>query len=284
MLLQKALRMGKRTRFFRQYTSQNAIAKFTKATAGFGITYLLDHVYKSVYMRALDLLPQQTREGGIRMLEFGCGAGMHLLHLVSVLSRKGINVASAIGTDFSPVLIEAALEEAKNDLAAEDRRKVQFCVARNEALIDNLSSALGKERTELETSFHFILGVNTIRYCHAVNRDLDCARNIFSLLVPGGVCVVIDMNNRFPFFRTDLKNRFRRQKEKQCYVPSLDEYAAPFLNAGFEVLRKEHFCWVPHSSGALLCCFLIGMSPLLNLVAKSRALRSLLVSRKARQH
>jgi hypothetical protein len=94
-------------RFFRQYTSQNAIAKFTKATAGFGITYVLDHDYKSVYIRALDLLPQQTREGGIRMLEFGCGAGMHLLHLVSVLSRKGINVASAIGTDFSPALIAA---------------------------------------------------------------------------------------------------------------------------------------------------------------------------------
>jgi hypothetical protein len=52
-------------RFFRQYTSQDAIAKFAKATAGFGITYLLDHDYKSVYVGALDLLPQQTREGGI---------------------------------------------------------------------------------------------------------------------------------------------------------------------------------------------------------------------------
>ena len=79
-------------RRFSQYTSHDAIGKFTKATAGFGISYLLHHDYKSVYMRALDLLPQQTRERGIRILEFGCGAGMHLLHLISMLSRKGINV------------------------------------------------------------------------------------------------------------------------------------------------------------------------------------------------
>jgi SAM-dependent methyltransferase len=268
--------------FFHQYTSEDAIAKFTKATAGFGISYLLDHDYKSVYMRALDLLPQQTRERGIRMLEFGCGGGMNLTHIISVLSREGINVDSAIGTDFSPVLIEAAAQEAKNYLPAETRCKVQFCVTSNETLIDNLSSALGKGRTELENSFDFILGVNTIRYCHAAKRELDCAQNIFSLLVPGGVCVVIDMNNRFPFFRSDLKNRFRRKEEKQCYVPSLEEYAAPFLDTGFEVLRREHFCWVPHSSGATLCRLLSGMSPLLNVVAKSRAMRALVVSRKPR--
>ncbi len=268
--------------FFRQYTSQEAVAKFTKATAGFGISYLLDNDYQSVYLRALDLLPQQTRERGIRMLEFGCGAGMNLIHMISLLRREGISLDSAIGTDFSPVLIEAAVQEARNYLRLEDWSKLQFSVAKNETLIENLSSALGKERTELENSFHFSLGVNTLRYCYAVNRELDCARNIFRLLVPGGVCVVIDMNKRFPFFRSDLKNRFRRQKEKQCYVPSLEEYAAPFFYAGFEVLRKEHFCWVPHSSGKALCRLLSGISPLLNVVAKSRAMRSLVVCRKPR--
>ena len=78
-----------------------------------------------------------------------------------------------------------------------------------------------------------------------------CQRH-FHLLVPGGVCVVIDMNNRFPLFRSDLKNRLRRKKEKQCYVPSLEEYTAPFVEAGFEVLRSEHFCWVPHSAGPFM--------------------------------
>jgi SAM-dependent methyltransferase len=266
--------------FFRQYTSQDAIMKFTKATAGFGISYLLDHDYKSVYMSALDLLPQQTRDRGISMLEFGCGGGMNLIHLISTLSRGGININNAIGTDFSPVLIEAAVQEAKNYLPAENWHKVQFCVAKNEALIDNLSSALSKEKTELENSFHFILGVNTIRYCHAANGEQDCARNIFSLLVPGGICVVIDMNNRFPFFRSDLRNRLRWKKQEQCYVPSLEEYAAPFVKAGFEVLRREHFCWVPHSAGRFLAGLLRTLSPILDAVARSRAMRSLVVARK----
>jgi SAM-dependent methyltransferase len=266
--------------FFRQYTSQEAVAKFTKATAGFGISYLLDHDYQSVYLRALDLLPQQTRERGIRILEFGCGAGMNLIYLISLLGREGISLDSAIGTDFSPVLIETAVQEAKNYLRTEDRRKLRFCVSKNETLIEDLSSALGKERTELENSFHFILGVNTMRYCHDVNRELDCARNIFDLLMPGGTCVVIDMNNRFPFFRSDLKNRFRGHKEKQCYVPSLEEYATPFLDTGFEVLRKEHFCWVPHSAGRFMAGLLRTLSPILDVLARSRAMRSLVVAKK----
>jgi SAM-dependent methyltransferase len=266
--------------FFRQYTSQKAVVKFTKATAGFGISYLLDHDYQSVYLRALDLLPQQTRERGIRVLEFGCGAGMNLIHMISLLRREGISLDSAIGTDFSPVLIEAAVQEAKNYLRTEDWRKLRFCVSKNETLIEDLPSALGKERTELENSFHFILGVNTMRYCHDVNRELDCARNIFDLLMPGGMCVVIDMNNRFPFFRSDLKNRFRRHKEKQCYLPSLEEYAAPFLDTGFEVMRKEHFCWVPHSAGRFMAGLLRTLSPILDALARSRAMRSLIVAKK----
>jgi SAM-dependent methyltransferase len=257
--------------FFREYTSQD-----------WGISYLLDHDYKALYLEALRSLPDAVRQKGIRILEFGCGAGMNLLHLVSVLSGEGINVESAIGTDFSPVLIEAAKHEAKNYLRAEDRRKVQFCVASNETLIDNLSSALGKDRTELESSFHFILGVNTIRFCHRAGKQVDCVQGIFDLLVSGGMCVVIDMNNRFPLFRSALKNRLRGQKqnEEESYLPTLEEYTEPFANAGFEVLRKEHFCWVPHSSGAFLCWLLSRMSPLLNVVARSRAMRSLVVSRK----
>src|SRR5947208_15765554 len=100
--------------FFREYTSQDAILKYTKATAGFGISYLLDHDYRKVYLEALDRLPQVVRQQGIRLLEFGCGGGMNLLHLISVLGQEGIRVESAIGADFSPVLIEAARREAKS--------------------------------------------------------------------------------------------------------------------------------------------------------------------------
>ena len=37
-----------RDAFFREYTSHEAIVKYTRATAGFGISYLLDHDYKAV--------------------------------------------------------------------------------------------------------------------------------------------------------------------------------------------------------------------------------------------
>lgn len=266
--------------FFRQYSSEDEISKYTKATAGLGINYLLDHDYKAVYLKALALLPQQTKERGIRMLEFGCGGGMNLLHLISVLAREGIKIESAIGTDFAPAMIETARREAKDYLRERDLHSLEFHVAKNESLISDLSASAGTEKSKLEKSFDFIFGVNTIRYCHAAKKEIDCAQDLFDLLVPGGVCVVIDMNNRFPFFRSDLKNRFRRNKEKQCYVPSLEEYTAPFVKVGFEVLRSEHFCWVPHSAGGLKCLIFRGLSPLLDAVAKSRAMRSLVVSRK----
>jgi SAM-dependent methyltransferase len=266
--------------FFRQYTSHVEILKYTKATAGFGINYLLEHDYKTVYLNALNFLPRKTREHGIRILEFGCGGGMNLLQLISVLNRERIRVAKALGTDFSPAMIETARREAKNYLQEQDPQNLEFHVAKNESLISDLSVFTTPEESTLKNSFHFVVGVNTIRYCHHANRQRDCVRNIFNLLVPGGVCVVIDMNNRFPFFRSDLKNRFRWQKEKQCYVPSLEEYTQPFVEEGFEVLRSEHFCWVPHSAGGFMTRLLSWMSPMLNKVARSRAVRSLVVSRK----
>ena len=38
--------------FFREYTSGAAIAKYSRATAGCGINYLLDHDYKEIYLKA----------------------------------------------------------------------------------------------------------------------------------------------------------------------------------------------------------------------------------------
>jgi SAM-dependent methyltransferase len=266
--------------FFKEYTSADAISKYTRETAGYGISYLLDHDYKAVYLRALDLLPADIRKRGIRILEFGCGGGMNLLHLVSVLSRQGIQVEQAVGTDFSPVLIEAAQHEAKNFFGRDELQRVGFYLAKNENLLADLSVALNKERSQLRGAFDFIFGVNTIRYCHDSDKELDCVRDIFNLLVPGGVCVIIDMNNRFPLFRSDLKNRLRRVKEDECYVASLEEYAEPFVKAGFELERKEHFCWVPHSAGKSLCGIARLLSPVLNMVIPSRAMRALVVARK----
>jgi SAM-dependent methyltransferase len=263
-----------------QYSAANEISKYTRVTAGSGINYLLDHDYKEVYLQALSFLPRQTYQGGIRTLEFGCGGGMNLLRLISTLSSKGIRIAEAIGTDFSPAMVETAKREAGDFLRGQDLRSPEFYVAKNESLISDLAVSAAIENSTLLNSFHFILGVNTIRYCHDAKKERDCVKDIFNLLVPGGICVVIDMNNRFPLFRSDLRNRLRRKKEKQCYVPSLEEYAAPFVKEGFELLRQEHFCWVPHSAGPVMSGVLRSLSPILNTVARSRAMRSLVIARK----
>jgi len=205
---------------------------------------------------------------------------MNLLHLLSLLNQNSIRIESAIGTDFSPVLIEAAKREANSNLRQDDRRRVEFYVAKHETLIDELCLATGIATSKLKNSFHYIVGVNTVRYCHHAKTELDCAQNIADLLIPGGVCVVIDMNNRFPFFMSEVKNRFRVHKREECYIPSLEEYTTPFRQVGLEVQRSEHFCWIPHSSGQFACSFLRGLSPILDVIAKSRAMRSLVVVKK----
>ena len=50
--------------FFREYTSPAAVAKYSRATAGCGINYLLDHDYKEVYLKALHLLPFSILDNG----------------------------------------------------------------------------------------------------------------------------------------------------------------------------------------------------------------------------
>jgi len=126
-------------------------------------------------------------------------------------------------------------------------------------------------------SFDLLLGVNTIRYSHRLSNQMGCARGIFNLLARGGVCIIIDMNNKFPAFRS----RFRdAQSPEATYLPTLDAYAAPFVSVGFEILRKESFCWIPHSAGSGLTTFMRMLAPILNTVSRSRAMRSLVIARK----
>src|SRR5262249_16118534 len=148
--------------------------------------------------------------------------GMNLVHLMSVFGREGIRVEKAVGTDFSPVLIEAAKREAGKYLRDDAKRNLEFYEVSNESLVADILAHAGVEKAKVKNAFHFILGVNTIRYCHDADKEQDCARDLFDLLVPGGMCVVIDMNDRYPCFRSDLKNRFSGQKEEECYVPSLE--------------------------------------------------------------
>jgi hypothetical protein len=90
------------------------------------------------------------------------------------------------------------------------------------------------------------------------------------------------MNDRFPAFRSALKNKLRgkNKQEQECYLPSLEEYTTPFQQTGFDVLRSEHFCWIPHSAGRRMTRLLHSLSPILSTVAGSRAMRSLVVVQK----
>src|ERR1022692_418796 len=265
-------------KFLQEYGSGDAVRTYTTGTAGFGISYLLRNDYARVYLSAVDSYLQTSPPRPLRLLEFGCGGGMNIISLVSLLEKNGVPVECAYGTDFSPRLVRSATQEAKAALTPTLAKKLSFHVARNERLTNDLATSSGKPIEDLTGFFDLIVGVNTFRYCHRLGKGQDCAADIYRLLRPGGICINIDMNNRFPAFRSKLKGSVEDPTE--CYVPTLEEYASPFKTAGFEIIKKENFCWIPHSAGRALtlCCRLL--SPLLNLVVPSRAMRSLVVARK----
>jgi SAM-dependent methyltransferase len=266
--------------FLREYSAEEAIRKYTKETAGEGISYLLENDYGKIYLDALEnSIPRSALRDGVRLLEFGCGGGMNLVHLVSTMERKGIALRYAYGTDFSEKLIEAANQEAKTYLSPKQHENVRFCVARNETLADDLAEGIGAPKSALLGSFHLILGVNTFRYCQRLKADVECAAGILDLLVEGGVCIMIDMNKGFPLFRSRFRDRLTKEEEAY-YLPSLEEYARPFSSVGFEILRKENFCWIPHSAGPRLTRILKALSPALSSVVPNHAMRSLVISRK----
>jgi SAM-dependent methyltransferase len=269
-----------RQNFLKEYNAEENIRRYMKRTAGYGISYLLEHDYGRIYLEVIEkYIPKARTEKGLRLLEFGCGAGMNLLHLVSVLERRGTAVDFACGTDFSEALIESAKVEAKEALKPELSDKVRFCVAKNESLIADMTGGLGTSRESLVGSFDLIFGVNTIRYCHRLKNEKDCVEDILELLTDGGVCIVIDMNDKFPAFRGRPPARVREGNDSY-YLPSLDEYARPFESAGFEILRKDNFCWIPHSAGQSLTAVMRFMTPLLNGIGRRRAMRSLVISRR----
>ena len=265
-------------KFLEEYGSEDAVRKYSTKTAGFGINYLLRNDYARVYLSAIDSYLQDLPARPLRLLEFGCGAGMNIISLVSLLEEKGIPVECAYGTDFSASLVQTARHEARAFLPQGIARKLSFHVARNERLAEDLGAACGQTAEALVGFFDLIVGVNTFRYCHRLRKEQDCAADIYRLLRPGGVCINIDMNNRFPAFRSHLRGSVEDSAE--CYLPSLEEYATPFKTAGFEIMRKENFCWIPHSAGRALTLSCRLLSPLLSLVAPSRAMRSLVVARK----
>ena len=265
-------------KFLEEYGSEDAVRKYSTGTAGFGIDYLLRNDYAKEYLNAVDSYLKISPPRPLRLLEFGCGAGMNIITMVSLLERRRIPVECAYGTDFSERLVQSAAQEASSSLPPDLRKKLNFYVARNEKLVEDLAAARGKPAENLIGFFDLIIGVNTFRYCHRLGKENDCAADIYRMLQPGGVCVNIDMNDRFPAFRSHLKGS--TEDPAECYLPSLEEYAAPFKAAGFEIVKKGNFCWIPHSAGRALTLACRFASPILNLVVPSRAMRSLVIARK----
>ena len=266
-------------KFVDEYDSDSGVRKYTSGTAGYGIGYLLTHDYARLYLEVVDSYLKTSPPKPLRVLEFGCGGGMNIIHLLTLLDRHGIPVDRAFGTDFLPRMVSAAEQQAKGFLPPKLAGILSFHTARNENLAQDLAQTIGSPVESLSGSFDLIIGVNTFRYCYRLKKDVDCARDIHRLLRPGGISVVFDMNTRFPAFRSRLNGSDQRDPVA-TYVPTLEEYAAPFKTAGFEVLREENFCWIPHSAGRALTTFCRTVGPFLNLVARSRAMRSLVIARR----
>jgi cyclopropane fatty-acyl-phospholipid synthase-like methyltransferase len=267
--------------FLEEYSSEDSLRKYSKETAGDGISYLLDHDYGEIYFSAIEnQIPKSRLQKGVRLWEFGCGAGMNLLHLVSTLERRGVRVEHAIGTDFSEALIGAAKQQAQTYLTPAQNQKVRFCVASHENLIEEVTKGLAVRKEDLLGSFDVMLGVNTIRYCHRLMKENEVAAAITSLLADRGVCIVIDMNDKFPAFRSRFRDRLAKEA-RAYYLPSLEEYARPFSSAGLQILKRENFCWIPHSAGSGLTAVMRALTPALNAVAPSRAMRSLVIAQKS---
>src|SRR6516225_4936507 len=205
--------------FLKEYNAEENVRRYVKKTAGHGISYLLEHDYGDIYLEVINtIIPKARSAKGLRLLEFGCGAGMNLLHLVSVLDRRGMAVDSAYGTDFSEALVESAKVEAKGTLKPQLLEKVRFCVSRNDDLIGDMTRELGNSRESLVGSFDLIFGVNTVRYCHRLKNEKECAEGIHELLTDGGVCIVIDMNDKFPAFRSSFRARTTKGNDSY-YLP-----------------------------------------------------------------
>src|ERR1700761_6184603 len=78
--------------FLDEYVSENAVRKYTTETAGYGITYLLRHQYAQIYMKAVVSYLRTSAARPLRLLEFGCGGGMNITRLVSLLEENRVPV------------------------------------------------------------------------------------------------------------------------------------------------------------------------------------------------
>ena len=204
---------------------------------------------------------------------------MNLISMVGLVQSVNVTLDKAYGTDFSAPMVDAARKEAAQHLPPALNRRIEYVVARNETLAADLANGVGAPRDALNGSLDLVVGVNTIRYCHRLKHENACARDIFTLLRPGGYSIMIDMNRNFPFFRSKARDLVTRPRE-EYYLPSLAEYTRPFEEEGFEIVESRNFCWIPHSAGPGLLALSRTLSPILDRCCSRFAMRSLVIGQK----
>ncbi len=209
---------------------------------------------------------------------------MALHYFVEALGEAAIEVDLAVGTDFVPAMVAAAAGDLDTFGSEWAKERMRFLVASNETLAEQIAAGLKVPVETLAGSFHVAIGVNTFRYAVRHGTSAAAVDQLNLLLARGGRAVVIDMNDRFPY---GLKPKRREPGERglplrfgNAPLPSLSEYAQPFRDAGFEVLRDEHFCWIPHSARGARYRLARAASPLLDRLVPDRAMRSLVVAAK----
>jgi hypothetical protein len=276
------------------YDRAETIAKYRPRSAGQGIEYLLPHVYLPLYLREIERIQQQLPPpGGLGIVEFGAGAAMNSLALLEELHAREIPVREAYATDFSPDMVEAAKEDARQ-LPEEVVAPFDSFVATNESLLEGLARGLGEPADRLHARFHLVFGVNTFRFSWRSSQ----AQQVFDMLVPGGAVVMIDMNNRHPYLLGPLVARVRGRApvhgrksgllrdlraiyaHERTVLPTLAQYTEPWRAAGFTVVESTTFSWMPHSARGLRFAAMRTMSPILDAVAGGFAMRALVIARK----
>jgi SAM-dependent methyltransferase len=240
--------------YLAEYSQPTIIARYLSGTTVPAFAYLVRAVYRPIYQEIVQTLVSHNPEHhGFRILEYGCGGGMNLLQLIRLFQAQGARLADAIGTDFSPPMIEAARSEAKQQLPVELNAVTTYLVARHETITRDLASGLGAPLRELQNTFDLILGVNTFRYAHRLKKDETFARELFALLRPGGYSIMIDMNRGFRFVGSRVHDLCTRAKQRY-YIPSVRQYSGSFLEAGFVITQARTFygltrlalgSWVP---------------------------------------
>jgi len=165
----------------KEYSTAENVQRYVSTSAGYGIAYLLQHVYGALYEEQIDkLVTQMGGKEGLRILEYGCGGGMNLIWIVKRLSDRRINLDFACGTDFSSKMVEAAKKEAAFGLPNTASSNVSFHTVANGNLSRDLPKILGRPLADLQESFHLIVGVNTFRYCFRLGTQTESANEIFS--------------------------------------------------------------------------------------------------------